>query len=152
MCEACGFGSFQRTLLNLHCVPSSVYAVGLPQAFLWPFHTQAFCSQTWVLFGLVLLGSLFYTQNKPLACTPLPPRYGDLQRLSKYSFGSKTAPGKLGSQEGREHETCIGKSHVRRGLIQGMPSPVSDFALRTPHSRGSFQGTDDYTWGTTLGV
>lgn len=47
--------------------------VWLLKASLWSSYTQAFGSQTWVPFGLALLGYLFYMQSNSLVCTPLPP-------------------------------------------------------------------------------
>lgn len=41
-------------------------AAWLLQGFLRPFYTKAFCTQTWVPFGPVLLSCLFYMQNKCL--------------------------------------------------------------------------------------
>lgn len=58
-----------------HCRPPQLSlgaAVWLPQAALRPLHTRAFGSLTWVPFAL-LLGCLFFMQNKYLVCTVLSP-------------------------------------------------------------------------------
>lgn len=66
------------------------------QASLWPFHTQALGSQTWVPFGLVLLGRLFYMQHKSLVSTPLRETWRLTEALCAHCELQN------GSREGRE--------------------------------------------------
>lgn len=81
---------------------------------------------------------------------PAPPRCGDLWRLSKHTVSLKIALGERGSQEASE--ASVGKRRVRKYLIQGVPNLVPSFTSRTPHSCGSFQGTQYCPWDPALGL
>lgn len=83
-----------------HCRPPQLSlgaAVWLLQVPLWSFHTQAFGSETWVAFCLVLLGCLLFMQNKSMVCTLLPPDVvayrGSLSTVFKHCSGEVGGPG-----------------------------------------------------------